>query len=342
MKKLNHRLHSLYDSIEEVVFSRSDETNSDLFQLLASGASKMNAKLSSYAANQLPGGKYWNPEPDVESVLKSLKPNNDLCDSILGLNDHLSIVMPNLHQMSKSNLVQARKNGTAQWLSTLRSDQQDGVISLARKNRQQVKDDHRKAEDERQKFRQEKMIRDKNRRDALQKRNAKEKERLSKIHLIATVEELKAMFSEIQEESISTTKKGQKKRSLVKEQIRMRKTVYQEIINIPFTSKGKQRPLSDVVCDFSRYLQSLACEHHTNDVTEGMATHSHSPDALVGRTVLHKFQVKKDKEKWFTGFILGYNPNTHLHEVAYDGEEEHCFFNLQEDLSRGDLIVKSD
>ncbi len=53
--KLNHRLHPSYDCIEDVVFSRS-ENNEDLLQLLASGASKMNAKPSSYAKNQLPGG----------------------------------------------------------------------------------------------------------------------------------------------------------------------------------------------------------------------------------------------------------------------------------------------
>ena len=33
----------------------------------------------------------------------------DMCESILALNDYLSTVMPNLHQMSKSNLVQAKK-----------------------------------------------------------------------------------------------------------------------------------------------------------------------------------------------------------------------------------------
>lgn len=126
-RKLNHCLHPLYDSIEEVVFSRS-ENDEDLFLLLASVASKMNAKLSSYAENQLPGGRYWDLEPDGQSILKSLKPNNDLCESILGLNHHLSIVMPNLHQMSKSNLVQAKKNRTTKWLETLPNDQQHAII----------------------------------------------------------------------------------------------------------------------------------------------------------------------------------------------------------------------
>ena len=99
----------------------------------------MNAKLSSYAQNQLPGGKYWQPKPDVASVLKSLKPNNDVCESILGLNDYLSMVMPNLHQMSKSNLVQAKKNKTVQWLDGLPSDQQHNIVELARKSRIKIK-----------------------------------------------------------------------------------------------------------------------------------------------------------------------------------------------------------
>lgn len=56
---------------------------------------------------------------------------------------------------------------------------------------------------------------------------------------------------------------------------------------------------------------------------------------------MHKFEVDKE-EKWFLGFIVSYNLNTHLREIAYDGEDEHCFFNLQEDITRSDLIIKAD
>ena len=72
-----------------------------------------------------------------------------------------------------------------------------------------------------------------------------------------------------------------------------------------------------------------------------MVSRTYTSDTLVGRTVMHKFEVEKE-EKWFMGFIISYNPNTHLHEIAYDGEEEHCFFNLQEDLARGDLVIQPD
>ena len=108
---MNHRLHTSYKVVEEKIFSAEDKTDKSLlYPLLASGATSMKKKLSSYAQNQLPGGKYWEPtDQDVKAILKSLKPNNDICESILGLNDYLSTAIPNLHQMSQSNLVQVKK-----------------------------------------------------------------------------------------------------------------------------------------------------------------------------------------------------------------------------------------
>ena len=52
----------------------------------------MRRKLCTYAHTQLPGGKYWEPDPALEAVVKSLKPSNDLCESILGLNDYLTLL----------------------------------------------------------------------------------------------------------------------------------------------------------------------------------------------------------------------------------------------------------
>lgn len=113
-KALNHRLHPLYAVVEERLFE--DSKDSLLLELLGTGAASMKKKLLSYAKSQLPGGKYWEPEVEVKSILQSLKPNNDICESILGLNDYLSTALPNMHQMTQSNLVQAKKNKTMNWL----------------------------------------------------------------------------------------------------------------------------------------------------------------------------------------------------------------------------------
>ena len=75
----------------------------------------MKEKLCAYASSQLPDGKYWEPDPEIKSVLSMLKPNNDLCESILGLNDYLTTSIPNMDQLTRSNMVAVIKNKTMKW-----------------------------------------------------------------------------------------------------------------------------------------------------------------------------------------------------------------------------------
>ncbi len=42
----------------------------------------------SCAKDYLTGGLYWNPDPEIKEILSTLKPTNDLCESLLGLNDY--------------------------------------------------------------------------------------------------------------------------------------------------------------------------------------------------------------------------------------------------------------
>ena len=102
-KRCNHRLHSMYKPVKDVICKDNEWDLSLLYPLLATGALAVKEKLCTYAQAQLPGGKYWEPEPAVADVLKKLKPDNDLCESILGLNDFLTTALPNMHQMSRSS-----------------------------------------------------------------------------------------------------------------------------------------------------------------------------------------------------------------------------------------------
>ena len=96
----------MYGPIEDRIFTIDEWDSTLLYPLLTAGATEMKEKLCTYAKDQLPGGKYWEPEPAVEAVLRSIKPNNDLCESILGLNGYLTTALPNMHQMTCSNLIQ--------------------------------------------------------------------------------------------------------------------------------------------------------------------------------------------------------------------------------------------
>lgn len=65
----------------------------------------------------------------------------------------------------------------------------------------------------------------------------------------------------------------------------------------------------------------------------------YSLESLVGGKGLHRFAVESE-ERWYTGYVVSYNAVTHLHEVAYHGEED-SFFNLLEDFSNSDLITSN-
>ena len=64
-------------------------------------------------------------------------------------------------------------------------------------------------------------------------------------------------------------------------------------------------------------------------------------DSLVGKRILHRFETDGE-EQWYSGVVVSYNAVNKLFEIAYDDEEDHCFFNLLQDLAQGDLVVHSD
>ena len=137
-KKVNHRCHVKSKCVHDhlFVFVEWDETL--LYPIISNGAAAMQSKLSSYVQNYLPGGIYWDPEPKIKEILAELDPSNDLCESILGLNDYLNTAIPNMHQVTRSNLVELKKNKKIQWLQQLRRSQQSDVIDLAVTSRREA------------------------------------------------------------------------------------------------------------------------------------------------------------------------------------------------------------
>ena len=68
--------HSSYQVVSKRVFEKDEWDESLLLIHLKQGCSLMLSKLTSYTKDQLPGGQYWNPAPEVE-VLRKLAPSND-------------------------------------------------------------------------------------------------------------------------------------------------------------------------------------------------------------------------------------------------------------------------
>ena len=254
-KTLNHRLHQISLAVYERVFQTDEDEASLLYPLLTDGAMKMKEKLCTYAANQLPGGTYWDPaDPKIREVLTTLQPSNDFCESILGLNDYLTTAIPNLNQTSRSNLIEIKKNHTIEWLDELPNAEQDNIMKLAVESRVTVRREVQSRQIQIAKERQEKMKQAHIRHEAFKNKATLEKYKLSKLHLITSSEELRQLLNEIDISSETTSKKKSQKLSLLRTQINIRKKVLSQNIQITFSHLQKLRPLNTVIKELSDYL----------------------------------------------------------------------------------------
>ena len=241
--RTNHRIRGGNMPVYDRLFCPDEWDDTHLIPLIAAGATSMSDKLSSYARNQLPGGIYWEPTQEVESVLRGLKPNNDICESILGFNDYLTTAVPNLHQMTRSTLVEVKKNKSLKWLQNLPNDEKHAIEKLAREKKAEVMQTYREEERIRISQRQAKMKESHEKREALKARSAREKEFLSTQHLISSPTELKQLLDTIDSQPLSVSRKRREKLDLVRTQVKIRRKVLGQTLSIPFTHHRKQRSI---------------------------------------------------------------------------------------------------
>ena len=175
------------------------------------------------------------------------------------------------------------------------------------------------------------------RRPAMREKAAKEKKYLSHQHLIKTVSELKEALKEI-DMCMNTTasKRKKEKYALLRMQINIRKKVLKQNIKIALSHYGKQRPLADITQNLIDFIK----EHPSPpvDIKEPELEIS-DPFSLIGKSVLHRFTLDSGEDQWFKGIVLSYDSNTKTHELVYEGETEHCHFNLYQDISDGDFKI---
>ena len=70
-KKTNHCPHLQCTLIEERLFQSDEWDECLLYPVLSAGTAEMNRKLSNYAKDHLPEGKYWDPDPEVKAICTS-------------------------------------------------------------------------------------------------------------------------------------------------------------------------------------------------------------------------------------------------------------------------------
>ena len=294
----------------------------------------MRCKLHVFAKDYLPSGKYWDPPDDIKGILQQIRPSNDICESILGLNDWLqSTIMTNVSQRTKRNLIEAKKNKSLPWLDIQATEEQHKVIEMATKHRETVKNESKKhmasIKDQRQQSMMKTITKQKDREMRLEHLKCE----LSSVLIVIDKDHLDSILKEIDDDKhMDGSQKVDKKRELLKMQLKIRKTMLGQNVKMYFTKSGKTVPLLQLISEFKDILES-------NPLPSSFSTHA-TPQ-LVGKKISHRFYDKKKEYKCYSGLVMNYDDKMNEYEVAYANEEQHSLYNILIDHATEDLKFTS-
>ena len=142
------------------------------------------------------------------------------------------------------------------------------------------------------KHRQQAMIRDNAKREALKKKQRLEKEKLSEQHLITTPEEVVEVLKQVK---ITAARKRTKKIQVLKTQVQIRKKVLSQNVPITFTVNRRQRPLEDLAKELSDFIRvtDLGLPPRYAAIIE-------QPMKLIGKSIKQKFLNDDEDHDSFT------------------------------------------
>ena len=193
---------------------------------------------------------------------------------------------------------------------------------MAVKQRKCVNKECKDDERERSEQRKQKMIKENAKTVALKEKMCQEKERLSQLHLITTSEELQKELLIIDEKNISASKKRNKKISVLKTQVQIRRKFLGQTVPILFTSNRKQRPLTTIVTELCDFINK-------STVPSECLAFLKDPIALVGKQIKQRFQDEENSiVTWYHGRVIDYCTSKKVHCVVYEGDDNQYQYDI--------------
>ena len=142
----------------------------------------------------------------MAKVLKEIQPSNDICESILGLNDWLQTIMPSVSQLTKRNLIEVEvKEQNMQWLESVPAKQQEATIKMALRKRKEVRITEKKHIVDIQNARQSAMLRGIQNQQKKDETIAKLKKDMAQMLVITNIEQLDRIFTAIENDTLLKT-----------------------------------------------------------------------------------------------------------------------------------------
>ena len=324
-KKLNHRKHVKSTAVRKRLYRHDDFDEQYTFPLVERAAKYMAEKLRLYKADQLPGGRLWFPCDAVKKALAHVEPTNDLCEGILGLNDWLQKVTPNLSQRTVSTMVEVLRNSTLPWFLKQDKDMRDRIINLARKRSRRVRQEDCKLREQRR------MKRKRAREVEIEKGKARKLKRMKKqkeieeTEILTTVEEVEEALARA---SGRTERQQEASRvEILKKQLQARQPEKRVTVSL----KGKKKTSDELL----RELVSL--------LEEAELVQERQLSALLVEGARLEHRLKDDNtniEVWYKGKVCSINDN--IVSIEYEGYTDSFEWtreDLVEDFKSKDLVA---
>ena len=112
---------------------------------------------------------------------------------------------------------------------------------------------------------------------------------------------------------------------------------------IPFSVNRKPKTIYQLKADYIGLLANQEREEISPAKKPRLdPDYASDPELMVGKRTYMKQKFTEDGargEQWCEGCVVAYNANSSLHEVVYNGESEHYFYNLLEDLEDDSLVL---
>ena len=322
----------------------TDMMTQELLQFLFGAFSVTTQRL---LLDHLPGGKYhWSHSViDTRMVQETatVPTTNVAPERDFAVLDRLIREKPNACLIALESMILYAHNKTSYWLEQQTCEDREKLMQAARTLAPSFK---AKFKARRQEIEAEHELALAKKQDSIVRKHLKvvqEKEKLTK-----EIEVVGLWMSRVEVDSslVGFMKKAEKIKAL-KLQINFRHKVLaqQHADNsvFKFSHNRKQHSVEKLKQNLYQLLSneepsSTSSTSDQDDCTLALENITLHPELLIGKRIRHRFQVGKELV-WYEGTVLQMNSETTEFEVAYDGEEDVCFFPLLDDISNGDVLL---
>jgi len=324
-KKVNHRNHPNYTCVRKRLYQHDDYDEEYTFPLVQRAAEHMAETLTSYKADQLPGGKLWSANDRVKKALADVTPTNDLCEGILGLNDWLQKVTPNLSQRTVSTMVEVLRNSTMPWFLQQDKETKDKIINLARRRSKKEKEDDRTLGEQRR-LKRKRATEVEVEKGKVRQIKRMKKQELEETEQVTTVEAVEYSLAQ----ALGRTAKQQETSRV--DILRKQLQLWQPGRRVTVSLHGKKSSSEELLRELVKLIEDA--ETSNRERLEALL--------VEGKAIKHKLRDEETNiEEWYAGVVHAVHGNTVC--VAYEGYTDTFEWRIEDisdDFRNRDLIIE--